>query len=220
MSLTWYIGGLRALLECLEIIVAPVVETGTTALASAVFTSNVNPSQFLPGMTIFNDESSGFPAGTKVVSVIDNLVTMDQNAAGASTQIITGLIIPPAFGPVTATPLTGAVPQAPDADFAQFTASTLAGVVPQVLTLEEIALAGNDGMLIAAACISWQPTDSLGSETITGVLYTTPGAPDPVVMASEILAVPKVLSTPDDILKIIPVLSQTFLPGVQGLVQL
>lgn len=213
--LNWYRAGLKDLLNRLKPATV-VAATGDTTLGNPVFTDDVNPSLLEPGMTI---SSPQFPAGTKVVSVVADAVTMDANAtatAASPTATVTGVLPSGIISPVTVRPVIDAIPLDPDTPFSGFTEPVLAGVAPVELTLSKTGPSGNEGELITAQCVEWQPSDSVGSADITGVLYTLAGQPDPIPIVADVFSGPFNLSTPDDLLKFVPSLSLPFAPGTQA----
>lgn len=198
-----------------------IVETGGTVLGDPIFTSTPAASLLLVGMTV---SSSEFPVGTTILSVVGDQVTMSANATATVAgpgSTVTGILPAGLLGVFTLYPLQGGIPQDPSSLFAEFdTAILTAGILPLALTQEANGLSGIDGVLTSFACIEWQPTDSLTPSTITGILFTLPGTPDPIVICSQALDAPVVLATPADLLKIVPALSLTYLPGTQGSIQL
>jgi hypothetical protein len=206
----WYYEGLKRVLAALRQATV-VASVGATTEDDATYVDDVNPSLLQVGMTI---SSPQFPAGTTVLSVAGANVEMSNPAtATADPANVTGVLPAGILEPVSLVACLDSIPQSPYNVFADLTPATFNGYAAKLLTPGPVQAVAGAGAALVYGCVTWTPTNYAVVNTISGVAWTIPGDPDPLLLASEIFEAPITLANPGQVLSMIPTLNLPFAAG-------
>ncbi len=200
------------------------MQNGSTLLTTNAFTGSLTSgSNVVTGISSFAGLAVGqfvvglgIPAGTTILAMnpTGGTITLSANAtlttpSGQVSDLWSYGTVGQSI-PIYVHLLTGTVPTGPDLVWAQLTEANYDGYTPQQFGPPFVYNTpdGNTGV-ISGVCLTWQPTDYNVPANITGIAftYTTPGASGPSLLAVEPLKAQVALTSPGDIMRIIPCLS-------------
>lgn len=182
--------------------------TGDTTTSSATVASVSSTAGLFVGMSV---SGTGIPAGAYIIAIGTTTITLSVAATATGTAVALQAGGTPAQElDLTLHLITGTVVQGPAVQWSDLTEATYDGyaavTLPSMLTT--IFSPETGYVTVSAPCQVFQPSDSIVSNTITGLAWTFPGTgtSGPQLIATEALADPVNLNSPLTALQLIPVL--------------